>query len=164
MVKILYQNKKNFSDSFKQILVKREKIDSSVDLVVDNIIKKIKGYSDSALIDFTKKYDNFKVSNINQLLVKKQEIEKSKKIIDPKVLSSLKSAIKRIKDYHKRQIPKNDFFRDKHGVLLGGIWNPIESVGLYVPGGTAAYPSSLIMNAVPAIVAGVKRIIILYLI
>tara|TARA_Y100000813_G_scaffold164392_1_gene125426 strand:+ start:94 stop:1389 length:1296 start_codon:yes stop_codon:yes gene_type:complete len=160
MVKILYQNKKNFSDSFKQILVKREKIDSSVDLVVDNIIKKIKGYSDSALIDFTKKYDNFKVSNINQLLVKKQEIEKSKKIIDPKVLSSLKSAIKRIKDYHKRQIPKNDFFRDKHGVLLGGIWNPIESVGLYVPGGTAAYPSSLIMNAVPAIVAGVKRIVI----
>ena len=71
MVKILYQNMKNFSDSFKQILVKREKIDSSVDLVVDNIIKKIKGYSDSALIDFTKKYDNFKVSNINQLLFKK---------------------------------------------------------------------------------------------
>ncbi|MAI29591.1 MAG: histidinol dehydrogenase [Rickettsiales bacterium] len=160
MVKILYENKKNFSEHFKKILIKRENIDSSVDQVVENIIRKIKDDSDSALLEFTKKYDNFKVSNVNQLLVQKKEIEQSKQMINPKVLRSLKSAIKRIKDYHKRQIPKNDFFRDKHGVLLGGVWNPIESVGLYVPGGTAAYPSSLIMNAVPAIVAGGKRIVI----
>jgi len=160
MVKILYENKKSFAESFKKILIKREKVDSSVDRVVESIIKKIKANSDAALLELTKKYDNFKASNISQLLVQNKEIEKSKKIIDPKVLSSLKSAIKRIKDYHQRQIPKNDFFRDKHGVLLGGIWNPIESVGLYVPGGTAAYPSSLIMNAIPAIVAGVKRIVI----
>ena len=135
-------------------------IDSSVDHVVENIIKKIKDDSDSALLALTKKYDNFRASDVNQLLVRNGEIERSKKMIDPEVLSSLKSAIKRIKDYHKRQIPKNDLFRDKHGVLLGGVWNPIESVGLYVPGGTAAYPSSLIMNAVPAIVAGVERIVI----
>ena len=69
-------------------------------------------------------------------------------------------AIRRVTDYHKRQIPKNEIYKDKHGVVLGGIWNPIESVGLYVPGGTAAYPSSLIMNAVPALVAGVSRIVI----
>ncbi len=161
MVKILYENNKNFPKNFRKILIKREMIDSSVDQVVENIIKQIKDYSDSALLALTKKYDNFRASDINQLLVQNGEIEKSKKIIDPKVLSSLKSAIKRIKDYHKRQIPKNDLFRDKHGVLLGGLWNPIESVGLYVPGGTAAYPSSLIMNAVPAIVAGVKRIVIM---
>ena len=135
-------------------------IDSSVDQVVEDIIKKIKNDSDSGLLKLTQKYDNFKVSDVNQLFVQSEEIEKSKKMVDPKVLSSLKSAIKRIKDYHKRQIPKNDLFRDKHGVLLGGLWNPIESVGLYVPGGTAAYPSSLIMNAVPAIVAGVRRIVI----
>ena len=160
MVKILRENNKNFLENFKKILIKREMIDYSVDQVVDNIIKKIKDDSDSALLALTKKYDNFRASDVNQLLVRNGEIEKSKKMIDPKVLSSLKSAIKRIKDYHKRQIPKNDLFRDKHGVLLGGVWNPIESVGLYVPGGTAAYPSSLIMNAVPAIVAGVKRIVI----
>ena len=160
MVKILRENSKNFGESFKKILIKREMIDTSVDRVVENIINKIKDDSDSALLAFTKRYDNFKVSDINQLFVENQEIEKSKKMIDPKVLNSLKSAIKRVKDYHKRQIPKNDFFRDKQGVLLGGLWNPIESVGLYVPGGTAAYPSSLIMNAVPAIVAGVKRIVI----
>jgi len=160
MVKILRENNKNFLENFKKILIKREMIDSSVDHVVENIIKKIKDDSDSALLALTKKYDNFRASDVNQLLVRNGEIEKSKKMIDPKVLSSLKSAIKRIKDYHKRQIPKNDLFRDKHGVLLGGVWNPIESVCLYVPGGTAAYPSSLIMNAVPAIVAGVKRIVI----
>ena len=160
MVKILRENNQNFQENFKKILIKREMIDSSVDQVVENIIKKIKDDSDSGLLKLTQKYDNFKVSDVNQLFVRSEEIEKSKKMVDPKVLSSLKSAIKRIKDYHKRQIPKNDIFRDKHGILLGGLWNPIESVGLYVPGGTAAYPSSLIMNAVPAIVAGVKRIVI----
>ena len=160
MVKILHENNQNFQENFKKILFKREMIDSSVDQVVENIIKKIKDDSDSGLLKLTQKYDNFKVSDVNQLFVRSEEIEKSKKMVDPKVLSSLKSAIKRIKDYHKRQIPKNDIFRDKHGVLLGGLWNPIESVGLYVPGGTAAYPSSLIMNAVPAIVAGVRRIVI----
>ena len=160
MVKILRENNQNFQENFKKILFKREMIDSSVDQVVENIIKKIKDDSDSGLLKLTEKYDNFKVSDVNQLFVRSEEIEKSKKMVDPKVLSSLKSAIKRIKDYHKRQIPKNDIFRDKHGILLGGLWNPIESVGLYVPGGTAAYPSSLIMNAVPAIVAGVRRIVI----
>ena len=160
MVKILYENKKSFAEKFKKILIKRDNVDSSVDVVVENIIKSIKDGSDSALLELTKKYDNFAVSDIKDLLVKKKEIVKSKKMIDPKVFSSLKVAIKRIKDYHKRQIPKNEFFKDKHGILLGGVWNPIESVGLYVPGGTAAYPSSLIMNAVPAIVAGVKRIVI----
>ena len=160
MVKILRENNQNFQENFKKILIKREMIDSSVDQVVENIIKKIKDDSDSGLLKLTQKYDNFKVSDVNQLFVQSEEIEKSKKMVDPKVLSSLKSAIKRIKDYHKRQIPKNDIFRDKHGILLGGLWNPIESVGLYVPGGTAAYPSSLIMNAVPAIVAGVRRIVI----
>ena len=160
MVKILRENNQNFQENFKKILIKREIIDSSVDQVVENIIKKIKNDSDSGLLKLTQKYDNFKVSDVNQLFVQSEEIEKSKKMVDPKVLSSIKSAIKRIKDYHKRQIPKNDIFRDKHGILLGGLWNPIESVGLYVPGGTAAYPSSLIMNAVPAIVAGVRRIVI----
>ena len=140
MVKILRENNKNFAENFKKILIKREMIDSSVDEVVENIIKKIRNNSDSALLALTKKYDNFKASDITQLVVQNREIEKSKRIIEPKVLSSLKSAIKRIKHYHKRQIPKNDLFRDKHGVLLGGLWNPIESVGLYVPGGTAAYP------------------------
>ena len=110
MVKILRENNQNFQENFKKILIKREMIDSSVDQVVENIIKKIKDDSDSGLLKLTQKYDNFKVSDVNQLFVRNEEIEKSKKMVDPKVLSSLKSAIKRIKDYHKRQIPKNDIF------------------------------------------------------
>ena len=110
MVKILRENNQNFQENFKKILIKREMIDSSVDQVVENIIKKIKNDSDSGLLKLTQKYDNFKVSDVNQLFVQSEEIEKSKKMVDPKVLSSLKSAIKRIKDYHKRQIPKNDLF------------------------------------------------------
>ena len=94
------------------------------------------------------------------MIVSKKELSNSLKAIDTKVLKALKNAIKRIKDYHKKQIPKNNIYKDDKGVILGGLWNPVESVCLYVPGGTASYPSSLIMNAIPAIVAGVKRIVV----
>ena len=93
------------------------------------------------------------------MIVKNDEIESAYLKIDKKIIKSLKHSIKRIKSYHQKQLPKNDIYKDKHGILLGGIWNPIDSVCLYVPGGKAAYPSSLIMNAVPAIVSGVKRIV-----
>ena len=75
-------------------------------------------------------------------------------------MTSLKRSIKRIESYHVKQRPNNLIYKDKHGVLLAGVWNPIDSVCLYVPGGTAAYPSSLIMNAIPALVAGVERIVV----
>ena len=79
MVKILRENNQNFPENFKKILFKREMIDSSVDQVVENIIKKIKDDSDSGLLKLTQKYDNFKVSDVNQLFVRSEEIEKSKK-------------------------------------------------------------------------------------
>ena len=79
MVKILRENNQNFSENFKKILIKREMIDSSVDRVVENIIKKVKDDSDSGLLKLTQKYDNFKVSDVNQLFVQSKEIEKSKK-------------------------------------------------------------------------------------
>ena len=94
------------------------------------------------------------------MVVKKEEIDSAFEKINKKVIKSLKHSIKRVKSYHEKQIPKNNIYKDKQGILLGGIWNPIDSVCLYVPGGKAAYPSSLIMNAVPAIVAGVERIVI----
>ena len=93
------------------------------------------------------------------MIVKESEINSAFQKIDKKVIKSLKHSIKRVKSYHRKQLPKNDMYKDKHGILLGGVWNPINSVCLYVPGGKAAYPSSLIMNAVPAIVSGVKRIV-----
>ncbi len=160
MVKILFENKSNFFNLFRKVLIKRDTIDNKVDKKVQDIIEKVKKQSDSALLKFTKELDKFDANNFDQLVVKKNEINDSLSKIDRDVLDSLKFAIKRITNYHKRQIPKNDFFKDKQGVFLGGIWNPIDAVGLYVPGGTASYPSSLLMNAIPAIVAGVNRIVI----
>ena len=126
---------------------------------MDEILKNVKNRSDKALIEYTKKYDNHLVKSFEDLIVKKSEIDLAFKKIDNRVISSLKHSIRRVTSYHKKQLPKDEIYKDKHGILLGGIWNPIESVCLYVPGGKAAYPSSLIMNAVPAIVSGVKRIV-----
>ena len=159
MVKFLFENEKDFSKKFEKLLEKRGSYDSDISEIVEKILTNIKNKSDKALLEYTKKYDNNRVKSFNDLIVKNDEIESAYLKIDKKVIKSLKHSIKRIKSYHQKQLPKNDIYKDKHGILLGGIWNPIDSVCLYVPGGKAAYPSSLIMNAVPAIVSGVKRIV-----
>ena len=159
MVNFLVENEKDFSRKFEKLLEKRDSTDTNVDKIVDEILKNIRKNSDKALIKYTNKFDNNKIILFDELIVKESEINSAFKKIDKKVIKSLKHSIKRVKSYHQKQLPKNDIYKDKHGILLGGLWNPIESVCLYVPGGKAAYPSSLIMNAVPAIVSGVKRIV-----
>ena len=158
MVKILYTKSKKFEIEFQKLIKKREKDDFEIDKVVEQIIKDVKNKSDNALIQLTEKFDGFNVKNIDELVVKNKEIQNSYNLLNKQTKKSLKNAITRVANYHKKQKPSNNMYKDKEGVLLGGVWNPIESVGLYVPGGTAAYPSSLIMNAVPAKVAGVERI------
>ena len=160
MAKILFEKEDGFKKKFKKLLTKRNTSDSTIDKTVEDIIRQVEKKSDSAVLKLTRNLDKNKVKNFDDLIVNQKEIDTSLDQVDNKVLGSLKMAIRRVTDYHKRQIPKNEIYKDKHGVLLGGIWNPIESVGLYVPGGKAAYPSSLIMNAVPALVAGVSRIVI----
>ena len=159
MVKFLFENEKDFSKKFEKLLEKRGSYDSDISDIVEKILTNIKNKSDKALLEYTKKYDNNRVKSFNDLIVKNDEIESAYLKIDKKIIKSLKHSVKRIKSYHQKQLRKNDIYKDKHGILLGGIWNPIDSVCLYVPGGKAAYPSSLIMNAVPAIVSGVKRIV-----
>lgn len=159
MPKYLVESQQDFYKNFEKLLNKRDSKDKKIDEVVDNIIAKIIKNSDEALITLTRRLDNYKVKNIEELRVSKKEINDSFNIIDKKVIKALKNASKRIKSYHKRQLPKNDFYKDKIGVNLGSRWTPIDSVGLYVPGGSASYPSSVLMNAIPAIVAGVKRIV-----
>ena len=160
MVRILNTKDRSFNLAFENLLKKRDKDDKQIDLIVSNIIKKVKSKSDLALIELTNKHDKFPVNSINDLIVNKKELDKSFDLLKKPIKNSLKNAISRITAYHKKQKPSNLMYKDKHGIKLGGIWNPLESVGLYVPGGTAAYPSSLIMNAVPALVAGVDRIVV----
>ena len=160
MVKILNTSQSDFKIKFESLLKKREKDDESIDKIVSKIIHDVRKNSDTALLRLTNKLDKSNFKKTQDLTVKNSEFEICFQDLSSNIKKSLNTAIRRIKSYHKKQMPKNNMYRDDEGVKLGGIWNPIESVGLYVPGGKAAYPSSLIMNAVPAIVAGVKRIVV----
>ena len=159
MNKILETKSKNFDFELQKVLIKRKFDNIEIEKVVQKILHDVKINSDKAVIRLTKKFDNFNVDSFDQLKVTSDEINRALKITDKKIINAIKNAYERIKSYHKRQFPKDDFYKDKQGVLLGSKWNPINSVGLYVPGGTASYPSSVLMNSIPAIVAGVKRIV-----
>ena len=160
MVKILNTRQSDFKIKFDNLLKKRDKDDEKIDKIVSKIIFEVRKNSDNALLRLTNKLDKSNFEKIQDLSVKNSEFEKCFQVLSSSTKISLTQAIRRIKSYHKKQMPKDTMYKDEEGVILGGIWNPIESVGLYVPGGKAAYPSSLIMNAVPAIVAGVKRIVV----
>ena len=160
MVRILNTTDKNFDLNFKNLLKKRDHDDKKIDKKVSDIIRDVRRKSDQAIIDLTNKYDKLSARNFSELIVSQDELSSSLAKVNDKTKKSLKKAILRIKSYHQKQMPRNLIYKDKEGIILGGLWNPIESVGLYVLGGTAGYPSSLIMNAVPAVVAGVERIVV----
>jgi histidinol dehydrogenase len=113
------------------------------------IIADVVARGDRALVELTQKFDRVDLDRIG-LKVTAQEIEAAHAACDRRALDALALARERIETYHRRQLPKDDRFTDALGVELGHRWTAIEAVGLYVPGGTAAYPSSVLMNAVPA--------------
>ena len=160
MNKIINSCDKDFDIKFFELLKKRKFDNKKIDSVAEKIINDVKKNSDEAVIKYTKKFDNFEVKDFSKLVVSKEEIEKAYRITDKKIITAIKRAYSRIKSYHQKQLPKDQYYKDKDGVYLGTQWKSINSVGLYVPGGTASYPSSLLMNAIPAIVAGVSRIVI----
>ena len=155
-MKIIKFNK-NF---YNQLQIKIEKRNSysskSIQKDVKKIIYDVKKNGDKSLIKYSAKFDKVKIDKKNLILNISKVKPKSK--IEPQIFNSFKKAIKNISSFHKKQLPKNIDFNN-NGATLKYVWKPIESVGLYVPGGKAFYPSSLIMNAVPAIIAGVKRIV-----
>lgn len=126
---------------------------------VREIILKVKKEGDNALLEFTKKYDGARL-NPSEILVSKEEWDKVSQEVRGDLLEVIKEAIKKIKNYHLHQKENSWFTTEEKGIILGQVVNPIKRVGLYVPGGTAAYPSSLIMAAVPAMIAGVKEIVV----
>ena len=127
------------------------------DDLVEDIITNVKENGDEALINLTYKFDNVKLEKAT-LFFSDEEIRSSSKKILAKEKEALKLAASRIKKYHIKQLPKNKFWKDEKGVNLGFRWTPINSIGIYVPGGLASYPSSVLMNAIPAKVAGVRNI------
>ncbi len=159
MTKKIKSRDPDFYDAFKILLGARATSLSDATRVSADIIKKVRKNGDKALIKLTKKFDGLDLTT-KDLVVDLNEIDEATSKISPDEYDSLRFAADRITSFHLRQMPENFEYVDDAGIKMGMSWSPIDSVGLYVPGGTASYPSSVLMNAIPARVAGVPRRVI----
>lgn len=148
----------DFEEALGRLLAMKREVSQDVDEAVRAIIAEVAERGDAAVIDYTRRFDGLELTP-ETLRVTPAEIEEALARCDAKTLASLETAKARIEAFHRRQRPEDVTFTDDLGVGLGWRWTAIEAVGLYVPGGTASYPSSVLMNAVPAKVAGVPRIV-----
>jgi len=148
----------DFAARFAAFLATKREAAEDVEQAVRAIIASVAANGDKALIELTKKFDRVDLIKAN-LRVSEAEIEAGFNAADPKARTALEFAKERVEAHHRRQVPEDLRYTDALGVELGHRWTPVESVGLYVPGGTAAYPSTVLMNAVPAKVAGVERLV-----
>ncbi|TPI13082.1 histidinol dehydrogenase [Mesorhizobium sp. B4-1-3] len=155
----LRQQDADFEQRFSAFLTTKREVSADVEAAVRDIIARVRAEGDKALIDYTLKFDKADLGALG-IAVSKADIAKAYEAADPATVEALKFARDRIRSHHERQKPKDDRYTDAAGVELGSRWTAIEAVGLYVPGGTASYPSSVLMNSVPAKVAGVERIVI----
>ncbi len=158
MAVFLSTGDRDFEDRFAALLAVKRESAADVNAAVAAIIAKVRAEGDAALIELTRRFDGLDLEPAG-IRVSPSEIEAARAKVDGKTLSALELAHERILDHHRRQLPRDDRYKDAAGVELGSRWTPVASAGLYVPGGTASYPSSVLMNAVPAKVAQVKRIV-----
>jgi histidinol dehydrogenase len=154
----LHSQSADFAERFSAFLGVKREAAHDVEQVVRGILAEVRSGGDKALLALTARFDRFDLAK-TALRVSAAEIAEAERACDPQALAALNLARERIEAYHARQKPKDERFTDALGVELGSKWTAIEAVGLYVPGGTAAYPSSVLMNAVPAKVAGVPRLV-----
>jgi histidinol dehydrogenase len=154
----LDKNSADFAGRFGAFLAMKREVSADIEAATRAIVDDVAARGDIALIEATRKFDRLEL-NAGGLKVTPAEIDSAAKACDVKTIDALKFARDRIEVFHRRQLPKDERFTDALGVELGWRWSAIDAVGLYVPGGTAAYPSSVLMNAVPAKVAGVARVV-----
>jgi len=159
LIKTLSSSENNFKSQLKSILHVDSASNDEIIKVVNAIVDEVKNNGDKALLEFTNKLDGVNVKSVKELEITQHELDDSLNKILPSQKIALEKAAFRVADYHRRQITNSWDYRDEKGSLFGQKVTPIDRVGLYVPGGKAAYPSSVIMNAVPAKVAGVKELI-----
>jgi histidinol dehydrogenase len=148
----------NFASDFAALVESKRAGEADVEAAVAEIVARVRREGDAALLDYTRRFDGLDLTP-DKLRVAKDEIEAAFESCEPRSIAALELAASRIEAYHRRQLPKDELYEDESGVGLGTRWSAIQSVGLYVPGGTAAYPSSVLMNAVPARIAGVPRLV-----
>ncbi|GAA2853896.1 histidinol dehydrogenase [Aminobacter aminovorans] len=155
----LRQSDADFEKRFAAFLTTKREISPDVDATVRAIIDDVRVRGDAALIAYSMKFDRADLTALG-IAVSRADIDQAYQDADPATVEALRFARDRIHSHHARQMPRDDRYVDPIGVELGSRWTAVEAVGLYVPGGTASYPSSVLMNAVPAKVAGVERIVI----
>jgi histidinol dehydrogenase len=152
------QRDAGFDAAFDALVAAGRDIDEDVDDVVAEIIADVRHRGDAALLALTAKFDRLTVDAVADLRVPANDIKAARSQCDGAAIDALQLAAARIDSYHRHQMPADFDYVDDSSVRLGARWTPMGSVGLYVPGGTAAYPSSVLMNAIPAQVAGVERL------
>jgi len=148
----------DFEARFVALLATKREVSEDVDSAVRAILADVRARGDAAVLDYTKRFDRLDLTAAT-MRVSEAEFEAAEGKVDDATRAALVLARDRIRSHHERQKPADDRYTDALGVELGSRWTAIEAVGLYVPGGTASYPSSVLMNAVPAKVAGVDRIV-----
>jgi len=154
----LSQSEPDFEQRFVALLSAKREVSEDVDATVRAILADVRARGDAAVLDYTARFDRLPLT-AERLRVSEAEFEDAALAVEDKTLAALTLARDRIRAHHERQKPVDDRYVDALGVELGSRWTAIEAVGLYVPGGTASYPSSVLMNAVPAKVAGVDRVV-----
>ena len=148
-----------FEKDFETLLSSKREDSVDVDSSVRDIIGAVIEFGDQALLDYTQKFDRIVLSP-DKLRFSQSELKEKAAEVSDEDRGALELAAARIEAYHKKQLPENAFWTDESGVELGWRWSPVAAAGLYVPGGLASYPSSVLMNAIPAKVAGVRRLAI----
>ncbi|MDJ0513543.1 MAG: histidinol dehydrogenase [Methyloceanibacter sp.] len=158
MVQTLDTREQGFATRFEALLGMKRESSADVNDAVAAIIADVRTRGDEALVDYTKEFDRLDLREAG-LAVSEADTAVALAAVDEETVDALKLAHARILDHHSRQLPASETYIDETGVELGQRWTPVSSAGLYVPGGTASYPSSVLMNAVPAKVAGVERLV-----
>ncbi|HKD48988.1 MAG TPA: histidinol dehydrogenase [Rhizomicrobium sp.] len=158
MARRLNTKDKNFAADFEALLFAKRDVEEDVAVQVKRIIAEVRSEGDAALVALSNKFDRAGLTQAT-LKISAAEIEAGVARVPAAQKAAIETAAARIEAYHQRQLPEDADFTDKTGARLGWRWTPVDSAGLYVPGGTASYPSSVLMNAIPARVAGVGRIV-----
>ena len=158
MIKIIDANSNTVKEYMEFVKTRAEEVQRDVSTVVDKILVDVRTKGDDALIEYTQKFDSQFITAEN-LIVSNEEINNAYKMVDADFLDAISLAKKNVEQFHENQKGKPWMLTKENGVILGQIIRGLESVGIYVPGGTAAYPSTVIMNAIPAKVAGVKNLV-----
>lgn len=151
----------DFDSSLAQLTAWQEELDSSVSQAVAAIIADVRVRGDEALLEYTARFDQLKANSVAQLEISKERQVAALDRVDPEQREALEFAALRVRNFHQHQLTESWEYRDDAGTLLGQKIAPLERVGIYVPGGKASYPSSVLMNALPAKVAGVEEIIMM---